>query len=281
MSQPVLDAHVHFWDPTRLEYSWLDELPALRRPFLPGDYERAMNDVPVEGLIFVEANTRVDRTMDEVLFVEGLAKAHPRIQGMVVFANLLDRHGLAQTLDALEHRPLVRGVRHNIQGNPAGFALSPQFVAGVREVGRRGLTFDLCATHDQLPDLIALAQRVEETRMVLDHCGKPGIRGAAWDPWAAQIRELAGQQHVWCKVSGLLTEANMESWRRDEIIPYADHVVECFGTDRVMYGSDWPVLTLTNQSSEWYSLTLDLTARWSDADRQRFYRDNARRFYNL
>jgi L-fuconolactonase len=281
MSQPVVDAHVHFWDPARLEYPWLDDLPALRRPSLPIEYAGAMKEVPVEGIVFVEANPRADRAVDEVHFVEELANVDPRIEGIVAFVNLLDPQGFAQTLDALAHLPLVRGVRHNIQGNPPGFALRPQFVAGVRELGRHGLTFDLCATHDQLPDLIALAQQVEGTRMVLDHCGKPAIRETGWDPWAAQIREMAALPHVSCKISGLLTEADMESWRHDEVLPYAEHVVGCFGTERVMYGSDWPVLTLANRSSEWYSLTLGLTAGWSDAERRCFYRDNARRFYDL
>jgi L-fuconolactonase len=240
-----------------------------------------MEGVPVEGIIFVEANTRADLTLDEVSLVEELAIADPRIAGIVAYANLLDPRGLARTLDDLSQRPLVRGIRHNIQGNPPGFALQPQFVAGVREAGRRGLTFDLCATHDQLPDVIALAQQVEGTRMVLDHCGKPPIREKGWDPWAAQIRELAAFQHVWCKVSGLLTEADPGSWRRDEVLSYAEHVVSCFGTERVMYGSDWPVLTLANRSSEWYSLTQGLTAEWNDEERRRFYNESARRFYNL
>lgn len=278
MRQPVLDSHVHFWDTARLEYPWLEDHPPLRRSFLPADYWRAMEGVPIEGIIFVEGNPRPEQSLDEVRLIEELARTEPRLEGIVAYVDLLGS-GLSATLDELARRPLVRGVRHNIQGNPPGFARQTAFVEGVREAGRRGLTFDLCATHDQLPDVIALARRTEGTRLVLDHCGKPAILEGRLEPWAAQIRELALLPHVWCKISGLLTEADPESWRPEDVLPYAEHVVDCFTTERVMYGSDWPVMTLANRSSEWYALTLSLTTGWSDEERQRFYSRNARDFY--
>lgn len=279
MNHPVVDAHVHFWDPGRLEYPWLEDHLAIRRPFLPGDYARAMTDVPVEGMIFVEGNPRPDQSRDEVCFVEDLAAADTRIEGIVAYVDLLDTERLAATLEDLSQRPLVRGVRHNIQGNPAGFALQADFVEGVREAGRLGLTFDVCVTHDQLPDVIELAKQVEGTRLVLDHCGKPAVRSNGWEPWAAHIRELASLSHVWCKVSGLLTEAGPGAWRREDILRYAGHVADCFGTERAMYGSDWPVMMLAERSSEWYSLTRELTEAWDEEARRRFYGGNARSFY--
>jgi L-fuconolactonase len=238
-----------------------------------------MAGVPLESIVFVEANPRPDLALAEVEFVGELAAAEPRIEGIVAFADLLGDRGVEAAFDALVERPLVRGVRHNIQGNPPGFALQPRFVTGVREAGRRGFTFDLCATHAQLHE-VDLAREAEGSPLVLDHCGKPGIRDGLWEPWASNIRQLAALPNVWCKISGLLTEAD-RAWRPRDIVRYAEHVVSCFGTDRIIYGSDWPVLTLTDRSTEWYAVTRLLTAGWSADERQRFYRDNARRFYGL
>ena len=280
MMHALLDAHVHFWDPAVLEYPWLEEHPAIRRSFRPADYDAAMRGVPVDGIIFVEGNPRPEQAQDEVSFIEELAGYDRRIIGIVAYADLLDTAGIEAHLDVLAQGPLVRGVRHNIQGNPPGFALQTDFVAGVRATGRRGLAFDLCATHDQLSDVVALAKKVDDTtRLVLDHCGKPAIRTGGWEPWATQIRELASLPHVYCKVSGLLMEADPATWHRDEILRYASHVVDCFGTERVMYGSDWPVVTLADRSSDWYPLTQQLTAGWSENERGDFYAGNARGFY--
>ena len=203
MSEPIVDAHVHFWNPARLEYPWLAELPALQRAFGPteyAEYTRASGDVTVEGIVFVEANPRPDLALEEVRLVEQLADVDPLIEGIVAFVDLLDAAGPGRSLDALNDRPRVRGVRHNIQGNPPGFAVRPDFVAGVREAGRRGLTFDLCATHDQLADVVALARMADDGRLVLDHCGKPAIRDGGWEPWASNILELADYPNVSCKI---------------------------------------------------------------------------------
>lgn len=278
MTHRVVDSHVHFWDPTRLEFPWLEEHAALQSPFLPADYDRAMDGIEIEGIIFVEGNPRPDQALEEVRFIEELAAADSRIEGIVAYVDLFSE-GLGATLDELSGRPLVRGVRHNIQGNPPGFAVRPEFVDGVRETGRRGLTFDLCATHDQLLDVISLASEAGETRLVLDHCAKPAIRKRHWEPWASQIGELADLPHVWCKVSGLLTEADLRHWQGDDILRYAEHVFDCFGPDRVMYGSDWPVMTLADRSRDWFGLTRALTVELNDEERRGFYGENARLFY--
>ncbi len=279
MTESVVDGHVHFWDTSLLEYPWLEELPTLQRSFHPRHYEDFWTDVPVEGMVFVEANPRADLALEEVRFIEGLAAVESRIEAIVAYVDLLDAPGRSKTLEALAGHPLVRGIRHNIQGNPPGFALQREFVAGVREAGRLGYTFDLCVKHDQLEETLELARRADGTRLVLDHCGKPAIRAGSWEPWATRVRELAEFPHVWCKVSGLLTEADPQRWTPEEILRYAEHVVDSFGTDRVLYGSDWPVATLADRASSWYSLTRELTAGWSEGERRAFYVDNARAFY--
>lgn len=273
----VIDSHVHFWDPRVLEYPWLAGLPTLERPFLPADYRAAWGDAPVERVVFVEANPRPDQALAEVVFAESA----PEVVGIVAFVELTAPDAVGHRLDELAVRPRVKGIRHNIQGNEPGFCVRPEFVEGVREAGRRGLTFDLCATHDQLAEVVELCELCPDTRLVLDHCGKPSIRTGQREPWTTAVAELAAMEHVWCKMSGLLTEADVGRWTEADLLPYAEHVVECFGAARLMYGSDWPVLTLAGDYPAWYQFTRRLTRNWSAQETGAFYHDNAVRFYRL
>ena len=277
----VVDSHVHFWDPEHLDYPWLDGLPRLRRSFTPADLDRDAAGVPLEALIFVECNCRGEQALDEARAIAELAERDPRIRGIVAFADLTLPDQLDDLLDAYRGIGLVRGVRHNIQGNPPGFCVSDRFVEGVREVGRRGLTFDLCATHHQLAEVVALARACPDTSLVLDHCGKPAIGVRLLDPWREHIRELAALPHVSCKLSGLLTETGPTGWTEDDLLPYAAHVAEAFGPNRLMYGGDWPVLSLAGTYLEWYQFTRRFTGDWSDAQRSSFYGGNALYFYGI
>ena len=277
----VVDAHVHFWNPAELRYPWLAGLPALCRSFLSADYANATAGIAVDALILVEANCLPDETLREVSFFERSGTSDVRVAGIVAFTSLTTPSELDRFLDALEARPKVKGVRHNIQGEAPGFCTQDSFVAGARKVGARGLTFDLCATHDQLPEVVQLVRACPNTRFVLDHCGKPAIRDGVLDPWRSHIASLADCENVACKVSGLVTEASHGAWRDADLVPYVSHVVERFGPDRVMYGSDWPVLTLAADYADWFRFTNRFTSSWSDAERRGFYRENARRAYGL
>jgi len=275
----IVDAHVHFWDPGTLHYPWLDEIPALKRAFLPADYRAAVGNVAVSKVLFVEANCRADETLREVAMIERLAETEPTIAGIVAFEDLTA--GLGVGGSGLGRSPLVKGVRQNIQGQPAGFCVQPAFVDGVREVGRRGLTFDLCATHDQLRDVVQLVRLCPSTRFVLDHCGKPAIKEGRAERWRTDIAALAVYENVACKMSGLLTQAAPEAWNDEDLLPYADWVIRCFGTQRVLYGSDWPVLTLAGSYCDWYGFTQAFTATWTAAERDGFYGGNAVTVYGL
>src|SRR5690606_4025539 len=184
-------------------------------------------------------------------------------------------------LDRVAAVDRVRGARHNIQGHGPGFCLDENFVEGVREVGRRGLTFDLCVTHDQLADVVKLARLCPETALVLDLVGKPAIRERLLGPWRRHIVERAQFPHVVCKLSGLLTEASPTGWSEDDLWPYAEHLIEQFGPDRLIYGGDWPVVTLAGPYVEWYQFTRRLTSGWDRPQRDAFYRGNALRFYGI
>jgi L-fuconolactonase len=276
----IIDTHVHFWNPEELDYPWLRSVPALDRAFLPSDYAAATDGIAITQLVFVECNCRPEEAPDEVGWVERLAQVEPRIVGIVAYADVADSRTLAPRLAALAGSPRVKGVRQNIQGEPAGFCRRRLFVEGVRQVGRQGLTFDLCVTHDQLSEVIELVCDCPDTRFVLDHCGKPAIRDRCLEPWSRQVRRLASHENVCCKLSGLLTEA-ADGCCDEDLVPYAARVVECFGTERVMYGSDWPVLTLAGKYGDWYGFTERFASGWSASERRHFYADNAIRIYGL
>lgn len=276
----IVDAHVHFWNPAELDYPWIDPVPSLRRAFLPADYTSASADASVARLVVVEANAAPSQAMREVAYFDRLAESDPRIAGIVAFVPLADARGRDRVLDCLREHPRVKGVRQNIQGEPRGFCLQDAFVDGVREVGRRGYTFDLCVTSDKLEEAISLVERCPDTRFVLDHAGKPRIRDGEDPSWHEEIERLAEFDHVWCKISGLPTEA-LPRQAEGAVLPYARRAVACFGDERVMYGSDWPVLTLAGSYADWVNVTRALTTGWTPDAVRRFYCDNAVRFYAL
>jgi L-fuconolactonase len=278
--QPYVDAHIHFWDPTMLRYSWLETVPELFRPMLPGDFAEPMGTAEVEKFVFVEGNPRFDQGVDEALMIETMAAGDPRIAGIVAQVDIT-ASGRDAAFDRLLDVSRVRGIRHNIQGNPSGFCLQASYVAGVTEVGRRGLTFDLCATHDQLGEVVKLVEQAPETHFVLDHCGKPPIASGEMDPWRRHVAALAGHENVWCKLSGLLTEAGPTEPRVDHILPYVQYVTDVFGAGRLMYGTDWPVVTLAGSASEWLGFILGFTRDWNYDDRSALFYDNAAKFYKL
>jgi L-fuconolactonase len=276
----VIDAHVHFWNPALLDYPWLRGAPSMHRPFLPQDFV-ALTRHAVDGVLFVEANCEPARWESELDFVEELAAREPRIAGSIAFMDLYDERPRATALRRLAHRqrvPVV-GVRQNIQGHPPGFSTAPAFVAGVGQLAEYGFTFDLCITADQLAEAAELVRRCPATRFVLDHCGKPAIRDDAYAPWAAGISALASMENVACKVSGLFTEARPEQRSAAALRPYVDHVRECFGATRVLYGSDWPLVTFAGGEERWRETILELTHHWSAGDRQLFFADNVARHY--
>lgn len=280
MTMHVIDAHVHFWDPSVLRYPWLDSHPDLNAPFLPVDFS-SFGSQAVQGAIFVEANCAERRAGEELALVNRLATAEPRIVGIVGFVDMLDEAARIGGLERLRASGRAVGVRHNIQGHPAGFATQSAFARGVQEVGRFGLVFDLCVTAGQIREARALVEKCPGTQFVLDHCGKPVIRQGAFDAWAADLSDLSRMENVSCKLSGLMTEADENHCTFDGLYPFAAHALECFGTKRLLYGSDWPVCTSRGGDIMWRAFTDRFTATWSPDERADFYANNAMRIYTL
>ena len=196
VAEAVVDAHVHLWDPERIPYPWLAEHPRLRRPFSVTDLDAAAEGVPLRGMVLVEGDCAPASAAEETRLLVEAAAAHPRIVAIVARADPTDRPGFERLLERYAACPAVRGIRQNIQGNAPGYCLSADFVAGVQEAGRQGLTFDLCVTHDQLPEVLTLVEQCPETSFVLDHCGKPDVEHGLLDPWREQVEALAALPHL-------------------------------------------------------------------------------------
>jgi L-fuconolactonase len=280
---PIVDTHVHLYDPNTLSYPWVAGVPLLNTPYLPEDYSRLSAGFEIEKLVFVEVDVADGQNLDEARWVAAQADRDPRIAGIVAAMPMERGKAIEAQLAEYAKLPLARGVRRLIQhhsGEP-GWCLRPPFVEAVQLLPRYGLSFDLCIFSPQLADTIELVRRCPETRFVLDHIGKPQIKAGIREPWWSEIALLARESNVWCKISGVVTEADHKAWTYDQVAPYVARAVEAFGFDRVMFGSDWPVSELATSFAGWVDLVDRVTAGASPDDLRKLYRGNAVAFYRL
>ena len=281
-SFPLVDSHVHLWDPDRLRYTWLAGVPALNRAHRIEDYRRSCGSVAVAKIVFVQCECDPTQSQAEADWVSEVAAAEPRLRGIVAQAALENGSAIEPDLERLAANPLVKGIRRLIQEEKDdAFCVRPEFVRGVQLLPRHGLSFDLCIYHRQLSNVIKLVRQCPDVRFVLDHIGKPDIKSGTLDPWRAGMRELAQLENVCCKVSGLVTEADWLAWTPADLRPYLDHAVDCFGVDRVMFGSDWPVCAQATNYPRWVATLDDALRGWSPDELHRFYVRNAEAFYRL
>lgn len=279
----VLDSHLHLWDPAVLDFDWLEG--RLLQRFGPAELAGAVAEGPsadARAFVFVQAEPAIDQSLAEVDWVSDLA-TEVGVVGIVARASIEHGAAVEAELAQLRARPLVVGVRRLLQGEALGFAASTSFIEGARAVAAAGLSFDACVLAPQLPDVIALADAVPDLAIVLDHLGKPPIGTAASPsapaatPWLEAVTKLAERPNVVCKLSGLPAESS-DGWTPAQVTPYLDAVLEAFGSDRLLFGGDWPV--------SWpYASWLGFVAGWL-ADRAPDAADavlwrNAERVYGL
>lgn len=279
---PIVDTHVHLYDVDKLSFSWMKKLPKLNKTHLLSDFDAARGPVEVDKIVFAEVWVDPGLHLEEAAWVQNLADGDARLCGMVAHAPLEKGAAVEEDLIALQQHATLRGIRRliEIEHDPS-ICLEPGFIEGVKLLPKYDLTFDICVKHWALVFGLELAKRCPEVTFVLDHIGKPGIKHGLREPWWSQIRELAALPNVNCKVSGVVTEADHENWRKEDVKPYVDHVIESFGFDRVMFGSDWTVSTLTHDYPTWVEIVDEVVSGASDTEQRKLYRDNAIRTYRL
>ncbi len=279
---PIVDSHVHLYDVNRLRYSWLTQQPKINRTYLMPDFDAARGSVQVEQIVFLEAWVDPGLHIEEAKFVQELADRDKRLTGMVAHAPVEKGAAVEEDLEALGRFATLRGIRRLIEIEVfQSIALEPGFLEGVRRVGKHGLSFDICVRHWGMVFAIELARRCPDVPFVLDHIGKPGIRQGLREPWWRQIREIAELPNVVCKISGVITEADHANWTREQVKPFIAHAIDCFGFDRVLFGSDWTVAELTHAYPTWVEIVDEVVAGCSETELRKLYRDNAIRTYRL
>lgn len=279
---PIVDAHLHLWNPTRFRMPWLDGNEVLDKPYLLDDYHRHTAGIEIEAMVYLQVEVAPAYGLTEASWVVEQAGIDSRIKAIVAWAPCEYGEQSRLYLERLVAiSPLVKGVRRLIQGEELGFARDQRFIRGVQLLPEYGLSFDICIKHPQLPETIDLVRQCPNVSFILDHIGKPDIAAGLQDPWRAQIKELAGLPNVICKLSGMVTEADMARWTADDLRPYVEHVIAAFGEDRIVFGGDWPVAFQASPYPRWVETLDRLTSGLSAAAKRKLWRENARRLYRF
>jgi L-fuconolactonase len=243
-----IDAHQHFWDPSRFPYPWMPPDPAspLRRDFLPHHLHPILSRNKFDGSVVVQATMHPD----EAPWLLSLARENLFILGVVGWVDLTDAN-IAWTLDELQRHPKFVGVRHPVHDESNDrWLVRPDVIRGLRELARRDIPYDLLFRPQHLPLIPELVDAVPDLRMVIDHIAKPGIKERMWEPWASHIARASEFPQVFVKISGMITEADWHNWKGADLQPYVHHVLRLFTVDRCMFGSDWPVCLLSGTWKE-------------------------------
>lgn len=272
-----IDSHQHFWKYDPQQYAWIgDNQAVLRRDYLPANLAPELKRAGIEGTVAVQA-----RAAGETEFLLELSREHDIIKGVVGWVDLTDASA-GEQISRLAHEPKLVGLRHVVQDEPdPTYILRKDFNNGVRRVGEAGLTYDILIFERHLPQTILFVDSHPNQVFVLDHVAKPKIKVGEISPWREKIRELAKRPHVFCKVSGMVTEADWNSWTPEELKPYLDTVLEAFGPSRLMFGSDWPVCLLASTYSKWVLVVENYFARLSVSEQEWIWAKTAQQAYRL
>ncbi len=272
-----IDSHQHFWRYTPATHGWITHsMEVLKRDYLPSDLKKELDAHAISGCVSVQAA----QTEQENHFLLDQADAYDFIRGVVGWVDLQDEKAEERLSHWAQHPKFV-GVRHIVQDEDADFLARSAFVRGVRLLPKFNLTYDLLIQESLLPAAQGFVDQLPDVKIVVDHLAKPKIAAQERSPWAEHIRALAKYPNVYCKLSGVVTEADWRHWQASDIYPYLDMVVEAFGTERLMVGSDWPVCLLAASYSQVTELMHQYFATFSDTERERIFGQNAIDFYQL
>jgi L-fuconolactonase len=278
MRYPIIDAHQHFWKYNLQTHNWItDEMHILRRDFFPPDLEPVLKKNNVSGSVLVQ----VEGSEKDNEFMLKLANQHAFIKGVVGWIDF-QTNGLDERLQKYQQYSGLKGFRHLLQGEKQrNSMLQPGFKNGIGMLNKYGFTYDLLILPDQLEFAYELVRSFPDQRFVIDHLAKPGIKQGEFSSWNVDMKRFAACRNVYCKLSGMVTEADWENWETEDFIPYVDAIVEIFGMKRVMFGSDWPVCLTAGTYEEVKEIADDYFSAFSETEQSDFFGGNATDFYNL
>lgn len=274
----IIDSHQHFWNFNQKEFDWInDEMGLIKRSFLPKDLKNTISDTYVEGVISVQAR----QSLQETQWLLQLASKNEFIKGIIGWIPL-SQNNVSDLLSDLNKNPLLKGVRHVIQGEPdPRFILGKNFNNGISQLKKFGLVYDILILSHQLTNAIQFVDQHPDQLFVLDHIAKPEIKINEIQIWEGKIKELAQRENVSCKLSGMVTEADFTNWTEDQLKPYFDVVLETFGPGRILFGSDWPVCLVATSYKAWVDLVKKWISELSINEQEQILGKNAISIYNL
>jgi L-fuconolactonase len=278
----IVDAHVHVWDVSKLRYPWLDDIPFLNKTFTLADYKAASGKVQVDKMVFVQCECDPAQHLEELAWITNQAKTEPRLKGLVPWAPLELGAGVEAELAEMAKNPLVKGVRRIIQFEPdLEFCLKPDFIAGVNLLPKYGFSFDVCIDYRHNKNTLKFLEKIPGVACILDHIGKPNIKGGGLDPWRSELKELAQFPNLCCKVSSLATEADHKNWTVEVLRPYVECIFESFGFDRTIFAGDWPVSSQAANYETCVETAITLAKGAGEEDLRKLFRANAEKFYRV
>ena len=272
-----VDSHQHFWeyDPNRQD--WItDDMKRIRRNFLPGDLFPLLQDAKINGSIAVQA----EESMRETDFLLDLADQHEWILGVVGWADL-GRDDLEKVLENYTENPHLVGFREVLQSKDPRYMLREEFIRGIHKLSEKGYTYDLLTFPRHLQAALELVKKCPNQRFVIDHLSKPDIKSGEWKDWKKLISPLAERELVFCKLSGMVTEADWNKWKPEDLFPYLEISMELFSPDRLMFGSDWPVCLLAGEYEQVFRIIEDFTSQLSSSEQDRIWGETALEFYQI
>jgi L-fuconolactonase len=273
----IIDAHQHFWHYHPVRHSWInDEMAGIRKDFLPEDLQPVLQENGVEGCIAVQA----DQTETETDFLLELSEKNNFIKGIVGWVDLR-APDIEERLERYAHFTAIKGFRHILQGEEPSFMLQPAFRRGLGLFKYYGFTYDILIYPRHLPAALQLVKQTPDQQFVIDHLAKPYIKSGRIDEWKKDMTAIAQYPNVHCKISGMVTEADMRNWTPSDFTPYLDVVTEAFGINRIMFGSDWPVCLAAGSYSAVMGIVKKYFSSFSTSEQQSLFSKNASAFYHL
>jgi L-fuconolactonase len=272
----TIDSHHHFWKYSAQEYGWIDDArSSIRCDFLPPDLEREIQAADVDGVVSVQAR----QTPEETDWLLAMADEYSFIRGVVGWLPLASAE-VGVLIERYAAHPKMKGVRHVVEAEPDGFLDGVEFNRGIAEI-KNQFVYDVLIEARQLEEAVRFVDRHPKQIFVLDHIAKPPIKSGVLQPWQSQITELARRENVFCKVSGMTTEAEYSGWTPKQLQPYFDVVLSAFGPQRLLFGSDWPVCLVATEYSRWAQTVREWTQSLSQTEQAAIMGENAQRVYDL
>ena len=275
---PIIDTHHHFWKYSPKEYDWInDDMKGIRKDFLPVDLLKEIKSAGVDGAVSVQAR----QSVEESDWLLEMAEKYDFLKGVVGWVDLRDK-GVDKDLERLAKHKKFKGVRHVVQGEPdINFILGAAFNEGIKKLLKYDLRYDILIFEKQLKPSIAFVDKHPKQVFILDHIAKPRIKERILSPWREDMLELAKRPNVYCKISGMLTEADWKKWSAADLAPYFDTTLQAFGAKRLMLGSDWPVMLVAGKYKQWVDMVKEVVSRYSAAEQERILYKNAVEAYKL